>query len=75
MCYIGNFTEGVIDGHGVHSWDDGSSFEGVDLDLPWHADIACRQPALSCVLILQLHKMPSHRDHVLMQESIPWGMW
>ncbi len=20
MCYIGNFTDGVIDGHGVHSW-------------------------------------------------------
>ena len=28
MCYIGNFTEGVIDGHGIHCWDDGSSFEG-----------------------------------------------
>jgi hypothetical protein len=27
-CASGNFTEGVIDGHGVHSWDDGASFEG-----------------------------------------------
>ncbi len=28
MRCIGNFTEGAIDGHGVHSWDDGASFEG-----------------------------------------------
>jgi hypothetical protein len=26
MCYIGNFADGVIDGHGIHSWVRQSSF-------------------------------------------------